>query len=193
MDYALYSIINGIAGKSIVLDKAMVVIAQYSQYLFGVILVLFWFRKDVKEKVMANRKAAIISVLTMLIAVGVNHLIGLVYFRPRPYTLHPAHLLISPSTDPSFPSDHAAFAFALTFPVLLVNKKIGWIMTIMSGLLVFSRVFVGIHYPFDVIGGSIIAYITYKITHKYPKYFDLTASFITKAWDTIINKHFNAL
>lgn len=186
MDYTIYSLINGLAGKFAALDKTMVFIAQNFQYLFAITLLLLWFKKDTKEKVAANRKAAIFALMTMLIAVGINHVIGFVYFRPRPYTLHTAHLLVNPSVDPSFPSDHATFAFALALPILVVNKYFGRVMIVMSLLLIFSRVYVGIHYPLDVVGGAIIAYVTYKAIHKFPKFFDYIANFVLKIWEMIV-------
>ena len=186
MDYTIYSLINGLAGKFVALDKTMVFIAQNFQYLFAITLLLLWFKKDTKEKVVANREVAIFAMMTMLIALGINQIIGFVYFRPRPYTLHTAHLLVKPSVDPSFPSDHATFAFALALPILVGNKYFGRVMIVMSLLFSFSRVYVGIHYPLDVVGGVIIAYATYKAIHKFPKYFDYIASFVLKIWDMIV-------
>lgn len=188
MDYTLYSLINGLAGKFVALDKTMVFIAQNFQYLFVIALLVLWFKKDTKEKVMANRKAAILGVITMLIALGINHIIGFIYFRPRPYTLHAAHLLVNPSIDPSFPSDHATFSLALALPILVVNKYLGRVMIGMSLLLCFARVYVGLHYPLDIVGGAIIAYATYKIIQKFPRYFDYIANFALKIWDMIIFK-----
>jgi len=188
MDYAIYSLINGLAGRFIAVDKTMIFIAQNFQYFFAITLLLLWFKKDTEEKVEANRKAAILAMIIMLIAVGINHLIGFVYFRPRPYTLHAAHLLVNPSVDPSFPSDHATFAFALALPILVANKYFGRVMIIMSLLLCFSRVYVGIHYPLDVVGGALIAYVTYKTIYKFPKYFDYIINYVLKIWDMIVHR-----
>ena len=186
MDYTMYSLINGLAGRFLALDKVMVFITQNFQYLFAIALLLIWFKKDTKEKVTANRKVAILAMMTMLIALGINQIIGLVYFRPRPYTLHAAHLLVKASVDPSFPSDHATFAFALALPILVVNKYFGRVMIAMALLLSFSRVFVGIHYPMDVVGGAIISYVTYKAIQKFPKYFDYIVNSMLKIYDMIV-------
>jgi len=188
MDYTLYSLINGLAGRFAALDKTMVFIAQNFEYLIAITLLLLWFKKDMKEKVMANRKTAILAVLTMLIALGINHIIGFIYFRPRPYTVHAAHLLVNSSIDPSFPSDHATFSLALALPILVVNKYFGRAMIGMTLLLCFARVFVGLHYPLDIVGGAVIAYVIYKIIQKYPKYFDCITNFGLKIWDMIVFK-----
>lgn len=188
MDYYIYSLINGLAGKFGALDKIMVFIAQDFPYLFAIALLLLWFKKDTTEKVMTNRKVAIVAMMTMLIALGINHLIAFVYFRPRPYTLHAAHLLVKRSVDPSFPSDHATFSFALALTILAVNKYFGRVMIVMALLLSFARVFVGVHYPFDVVGGAIIAYATYKVIQRFPKYFDYITTFMLTIWDMVVFK-----
>ena len=137
---------------------------------------------------MANRKAAILGVMIMLIALGINHIIGFIYFRPRPYTLHAAHLLVNPSIDPSFPSDHATFSLALALPILVVNKYFGRVMIGISLLLCFARVYVGLHYPLDIVGGAIIAYATYKTIQRFPRYFDYITNFAFKIWEMIVFK-----
>jgi membrane-associated phospholipid phosphatase len=65
-------------------------------------------------------------------------------------------LLIARSADPSFPSDHATGAFALAFGVWLYDRAIGSALLVVAALLSFSRIYVGTHYPGDVIAGALI-------------------------------------
>src|SRR4029078_6397487 len=67
-----------------------------------------------------------------------------------------AHLLIAHSSDPSFPSDHATGAFALAFGIWLYDRTIGALLLAVAALLSFARVFVGTHYPGDVVAGAAI-------------------------------------
>ncbi|MBU3101962.1 phosphatase PAP2 family protein, partial [Clostridium sp. DSM 17811] len=57
-----------------------------------------------------------------------------------------------------------------------------------SLLLCFARVYVGLHYPLDIVGGAIIAYATYKTIQKFPGYFDYITNFALKIWDMIVFK-----
>lgn len=78
--------------------------------------------------------------------------------RPRPYIAHPdiAHLFISPSMDPSFPSDHATAAFAIAVAIFLRSRKLGLLALGMATVLAVGRVTVGTHYPGDVLGGAVL-------------------------------------
>lgn len=92
--------------------------------------------------------------IALLIAQPIRHLVD----RTRPYIDHPAHahLLISRSHDPSFPSDHATGAFALAFGIWLYDRTLGTILLALAAILAFSRVYVGTHYPGDVVGGAVL-------------------------------------
>jgi undecaprenyl-diphosphatase len=74
----------------------------------------------------------------------------------------------------SFPSGHALFYFALSYVIYAYNKKLGTAFYIFSLLIVFSRVYVGIHWPADILAGAIIgtlvAWGTVKLAKKYFKY-----------------------
>lgn len=91
-----------------------------------------------------------------LLALGAAQLIGWLWDRPRPYEAHPgdAHLLLSPSPDPSFPSDHATGAYAIALAILLRHRKAGAVALILATLIAVSRVATGTHDPTDVLGGA---------------------------------------
>jgi len=65
----------------------------------------------------------------------------------------------SRNTDPSFPSDHAAAAFAIAAVVLALRPRLG-IATLAAAVAVaYARVYVGLHYPADVAGGALIGVV----------------------------------
>lgn len=186
MNYALFKIINGMAGKDFILDKLMAYSAQYMQYLFGIVLLILWFKKGTKEEVLKNRKAGILSLLSFAAAMIINFVVSLIYFEPRPFAGHIVTQLVKHAADASFPSDHAAAAFALAFPVFYANKKFGWFMIAMAVVLSFSRVYVGIHYPFDILIGFIIACIVFYFIKRYSKYPIMIADYVIMVWNACV-------
>jgi membrane-associated phospholipid phosphatase len=92
--------------------------------------------------------------LSTFVAVGLNQPIVHAIDKARPYvTLHDVHLLGTPSADPSFPSDHATLAGATIAGLFLVDRRLGWIATAAGLLLCLDRVYIGAHYPGDVVAG----------------------------------------
>ncbi len=89
-----------------------------------------------------------------LLALGIGQVIGGAVDRLRPYeTMGDVHVLIDRTTDFSFPSDHATMAGAIAVGLLLTNRKWGIPATAAAVLMAFTRVYVGAHYPSDVLAG----------------------------------------
>jgi len=94
------------------------------------------------------------------LAMVANQVVSHVWDRPRPFVAHAAstHLLAAPSPDPSFPSDHAAAAFAIAFAVLAFSRWAGAGFLAAAALIGLSRIALGLHYPSDVLAGMIVGW-----------------------------------
>lgn len=113
----------------------------------------------------SHKKDALIFSFILIFGAGLNFLLKNIFQRPRP-SLTP---LIKMDTSYSFPSGHTMNSF-IFFTCLcyfifrkLKNRKLGLLLTLVSGLLVFligvSRIYLGVHYPSDVIAGLIAGLI----------------------------------
>jgi undecaprenyl-diphosphatase len=168
-DRHLFLYINGWAGRFGPLDAVMKALAN--DYLVPVTLCLFllwlWFAHP-------GVRRAQLGVLTAVIALGVgNGIIKLMnefYYRTRPFKELTVNLLFYRPHDSSFPSNGTAAAFMIATAVFLGNRRAGTVALVIAFLYGFSRVYVGIHYPFDVLGGAAIgAAVSYGVWRLLPR------------------------
>lgn len=115
------------------------------------------------------RKAGILMGISLLLEFLLNNLIiKNLFARIRPYeVIDGLILLVGKAPDYSFPSGHTGSAFALAVVIFMVmDRKYGIIALILASLMGFSRLYVGIHYPSDVLGGVILGVVTSVVAVK---------------------------
>jgi undecaprenyl-diphosphatase len=96
--------------------------------------------------------------LGLLLSQAITH----VWVRERPFVAHPTQTLLlgPPSSEPSFPSDHAVAAFAIAFTVALIGgRRVGVLFLAGAAIVAITRVLVGLHYPGDVGGGAMVGLV----------------------------------
>lgn len=173
MDYELFQRINDLAGQSQFLDSVMLAITRYGPFLLVLPLLYLWFFRGAKGK-----KAALLALASMGLALLLAQIITIFYFRERPFAMHEVNLLIEKSPDSSFPSDHATFSFAIASMVWLQDRKAGWVSLALALLIGVSRVFVGTHYPLDILGGALLGAGSALLVWSLRKKLDPVTTFI---------------
>lgn len=92
--------------------------------------------------------------LAPLVAVALNQPVVHLVDRARPYAAHPHVLVLAHrSADASFPSDHAVLAGSVAAALWLLDRRFALVATLVGLTLALSRVYVGAHYPGDVLAG----------------------------------------
>jgi undecaprenyl-diphosphatase len=187
MDYALYRAVNGLAGHRTI-DALFELIAR-SMAVVLVVMVALLFLVPWRTRRSERRTAAVTATLAAAIGLAINQAIAPAVDRVRPYLAHPAHahLLIAPSHDPSFPSDHATGAFAIALAVLAYDRVYGAVMLALAALIAFSRVYVGTHYPGDVAGGLAVAGLVVALLVATParRWIGSLAAVCGRLWDEL--------
>ena len=153
MDASLYRLVNRFADETGFAHPVMVAYAKYGVAAFAALLLAGWWH----ARGAGDGRAVAASLwggAGALAALGVGQMIGHLVNRARPYTLMPAaHVLIARSADFSFPSDHATAVGAVAAGLWLANRRLGRLAGALALLMALARVYVGAHYPGDVLGG----------------------------------------
>ncbi|MCU1367843.1 MAG: Undecaprenyl-diphosphatase [Ilumatobacteraceae bacterium] len=153
MDGSIFRWINRLADRTGWAQPLFKANAGYGVVLFAVLLLAAYLQGRQRTDVTVVA-ASVWAAIAAMVALGIGQVIGSAVDRARPYdTMANVHLLVDKTTDFSFPSDHATVAGAVAIGLLFANRKLGIAASILAVLMAFTRVYVGAHYPGDVLAG----------------------------------------
>jgi undecaprenyl-diphosphatase len=156
LDAQVTSWINALSDRSHLLDLVMIAVTYAGvPFLVLAVAVQWWLGGGLRSE----RHAIVACGLSFLLGLALNQAILLFIHRMRPYDAGITHVLIAPSADPSFPSDHATAAFSIVFGYLFTLRFRKALYFFAGALLVvFSRIYLGTHYVSDILGGISTAF-----------------------------------
>jgi undecaprenyl-diphosphatase len=158
MDLRLFRLINQLSGHFSPIDKFMILISNRIRYVY-VLILLFTAIKN-----RANKRIAVETGGSILLSLLLHMLIKMFFYKPRPFKKRRVGILIPSKMDSTFPSKHTLLSFAASTSVFMLHRSLGTIMYVMSLLTGLSRIWVGHHYPSDIIGSAVLGSITSLVT-----------------------------
>ncbi len=148
----LFDEVNEFAIATPWLHLPMLAYAKWGIVLFFALLIGgWWLARGRDSRAMA---ALLLTPIGAMVALALQQFVNSGVGEARPYVLEPhALILIAKTTDPSFPSDHACAVGAVAAGLFFVDRRLGWAAALGAGLMAFARVYVGAHWPLDVLVG----------------------------------------
>lgn len=125
--------------------------------LLALLALVTWWR--MRERDAASMAAALWVPPAVAVAYGLSNLVKVLVQEPRPCIRYPAVPTVATcdyATDYSFPSNHVTLAFAAAVALLLAARRTGLIALGLALLVACSRIYLGAHYPHDVLAGAIL-------------------------------------
>ncbi|MBP3790938.1 MAG: phosphatase PAP2 family protein [Methanobrevibacter sp.] len=162
--------------QSPIFDGIMPIFTHFGGFKFLVLIlvaVILYARITKRDTL---KKVAIITLGALLFSAAIAFVLKHVVHEPRPFmSLDNVHLLITEDDLNSFPSGHATSTFAVVTSLILNMKElvkknhlvIDIALVIFAVLIIFSRMYVGVHYPGDVLAGAIVGIVGALIINKF--------------------------
>ncbi|PPS90989.1 phosphatase PAP2 family protein [Streptomyces sp. MH60] len=161
IDGSAYTAVVHLARRSPAwLNDTVAAWSTYGLALFAVLMTIGWWRA---RRVSATASVtALAAPFVVVAAYGVDAALKLLVREDRPcQNLRVTTLEACPAPgDWSFPSNHATIAAAAAVALLFVSRRLGSVAAVAAGAMAASRVWVGVHYPHDVVAGAVVGTLT---------------------------------
>lgn len=158
-DRGIFEAVQSLTGNP-VLDQAMMFFAEYLVILIPLSLIYLWFQ---------DRDGKVDSVLIFgatVTGIATAYAMSMLYSHQNPSVTYET-IIAADSTENAFPSHHTATVFSAAFGLLARKRKtLGYLMVAAAVLTGFARVYVGEHWPMDILG-SVVASTTGVIVAYY--------------------------
>ena len=167
----IYHFINGGAGYYHTLDLFLLFLTNNLVDVVCILTALWvvvWYPfrlSDMRARLHALHQS-VEFVFTMLGTWGMVHIIKLITAVPRPFVALASINILSPYEEGySFPSAHAAITVALATAVFVHHRRLGILLYGFAAIVCVSRIYVGVHYPEDVVVGALLGFAIASLMH----------------------------
>jgi undecaprenyl-diphosphatase len=156
LNRSLFLAINASAEASLPMRELAIFFAQWMVFCVPLLLAVLWIFGEQRQ-----RRVVLLAGLSIALALACNLVIRELWFHPRPFMLGLGQNFLAHAPGASFPSDHASGLFAIAFALILASlRKTGLVMLGLALLVSWARVYLGVHFPLDILGGCLVGLLS---------------------------------
>ncbi|RRJ27633.1 undecaprenyl-diphosphatase [Halocatena pleomorpha] len=155
-----------------ILNEVMIFAAENIVYLVPLVLLYLWFTSG-SERTHSSlslgsrpgKTKSVFVFVTIVVGLALSYIMGQLYSHPAPYMAGYETLVVE-APENSFPSQHTTVMFAFAWPLFyLQDRWQGSVALVFASLVGVSRVYVGVHYPIDIIGAVGVSLLGFTVVY----------------------------
>lgn len=148
LDQELFLFIQGFTGNAL-MDSTMLFLAEVLVLLVPITLVYLWFESR------ESRSDSVFVFAATVSGIAITYVLGLFYFHHQPFSVYET-IISGGELDNAFPSQHTATMFSVFWSFLYLKRnRLAALFGVTGVLTGLARVFVGLHYPVDILGAVV--------------------------------------
>ncbi|MDR0219143.1 MAG: undecaprenyl-diphosphate phosphatase [Enterobacteriaceae bacterium] len=182
LNHNLYTLINATPDSSSGMIMFAILAAKYLVLVYPITLAIFWLWGK-KETISRQRIVVSKSCIAFAVAITMSSIIGALAPHARPFVEGIGYNFLPHTPTASFPSNHgtAVFTFSLAF-TFWYRIRLGLYLMVIACVVAWSRIYVGVHWPIDMLGAFLVSLMACAITqifwHLYGTYLQNKLTFL---------------
>jgi len=159
LNYGLFYLINATPASPEWMIDVATFIAKDLINIVPALVVILWLWGP-RKQVSAQRQLVIKVAMALVISMTASWTLGHLFPHDRPFVDHVGYNFLHHSADDSFPSDHGTVIFTFALAFLLWHRLwSGVVLMAIAAAIAWSRVYLGVHWPLDMLGGLLVGMI----------------------------------
>lgn len=157
LDLAVFQAIQSLAGIGFI-DEFMLFVAEFLVVIVPLVLVYLWFQGK------TGKRDSILGFGSAVLGILISYGMGLLYSHQNPSAIF--ETIVAAKPENAFPSQHTTVIFSVAWPLFWRERKnIGTLILLAALATGFSRVYIGEHWPVDILGSIVASAIGFGIVY----------------------------